>query len=322
MRLPSLLALPLSLFLATSAYAQPASPRQTAAAQTLYEEATADLDAKRYASACRKLEDVTSVVPDALGAKLTLGGCYEELGKLASAWAQYALVETMALKMGQPERAKKAAEKVAALRPLLATLHLQLTPTVTSIPGIVLRCDGTAVDKAHWGTPLPVDAGEHVVVTTAPGRITWKRRVKVPADGAVVSVTILSLEREAVVEDDPAPEPISEPADRPAPAASTRAWQRPAGLTVMGLGAAGVGVGVVIGLVAMMQHQGGNNPRQVIANAAIDTTIAGGAVLVGGIVLFATAPSAGESPKRTGRARGVQAQLELIPGGLGVRGTW
>lgn len=44
---------------------------------------------------------MTRLVPEGLGAKLTLAECYESQGKLASAWTQYTVVESMAARTGQ-----------------------------------------------------------------------------------------------------------------------------------------------------------------------------------------------------------------------------
>src|SRR5262245_12663625 len=86
-----------------AARGQEEDPQKTLAAQALFTQAAAEMDAKQYESACRKLEEVTRLLPSALGAKLTLAECYEARGKLASAWSQYALVEAMAAKAGEAE---------------------------------------------------------------------------------------------------------------------------------------------------------------------------------------------------------------------------
>lgn len=89
-------------------------PQAAAAAQALYAKATADMDAKDFASACRKLEEVTRLAPEGLGAKLTLGDCYAALGKLASAWGQYVIVKTAGAQAGQAERAERASKNGVA----------------------------------------------------------------------------------------------------------------------------------------------------------------------------------------------------------------
>ena len=152
-RAKTLRALSLSLCLLAlpaAAQAQTVDPQTALAAQALYEQATAEMDAKSYPSACRKLEEVTRLVPEGLGAKLTLGECYEALGKLASAWSQYTFVEAMAPKVGQAERAQRAAERAAALKPRLATMTIDVPGEARAITGLVITRDGVSVGEGQW----------------------------------------------------------------------------------------------------------------------------------------------------------------------------
>jgi len=338
-RASALRALSLSLCLLLSpaaARAQAVDPQTALAAQALYEQATAEMDAKSYPSACRKLEEVTRLVPEGLGAKLTLGECYEALGKLASAWSQYALVEALAPKVGQAERAQRAADRAAALKPRLATMTIDVHEAARPIPGLEIRRDGVPVGEAQWGVPLPVDAGAHEVLATAPGRKPWKKQVDVAADGANVSLAVepLELAPPAAALPVPAPPPV-----RPE-AAPERLWQRPVALVAMGVGVAGVGAGAVLGGLAMAKNGESNeghcdeadrcdatgvalrHDAVGLGNASTVAMIAGGALLAGGAVLFFTAPSAA-APDRVGaKAARWSARFEILPGGVQVRGAW
>jgi len=89
----NILALTLHLLAPSPALAQGVDPQRALTAQALYEQATAEMDAKSDRSACRKLEEVTRIVPEGIGARLTLGRCCEARGSLASAWSQFALVQ-------------------------------------------------------------------------------------------------------------------------------------------------------------------------------------------------------------------------------------
>src|SRR5262245_9836481 len=200
LQMPALAALALcaSLFAPIPARAQAADPQKALAAQALYDQASAEMDAKNYVSACRKLEEVTRLVPEGVGARLTLGECYEALGKLASAWSQYAVVEPMAIRFGQPERAQRASERAAMLRPKLAMLTIEVPAAVRATPGLAITRDGVPVGEAQWDTPLPVDAGGHEIVAAAPGYRDHKKHVEVVADGAKVSTKILPLETDSV----------------------------------------------------------------------------------------------------------------------------
>jgi hypothetical protein len=344
MRTPALLALTLTVLFPVSVRAQPANAQQVATAQALFQQAKAELKKKNYSSACLTLEEVTRLVPDALGAKLTLGSCYEGLGKLASAWEQYTLVEEMAQKVQDSDREQKAFAKTSVLRPRLATLYLQVPPDVAALAGMTVTLDGVTVSQAKWDASLPVDVGAHEIVATAPGREAWEKHVEMKADGTVLSLMVKPLAPEIVATtrvtstaapasaDQPAP--VSSPmltsrfesTDEPAASDSSTAanalalWrQRPAELTAMGLGSVSVGVGAVLGIIALTKARESDS-RQALGTASVTAMIAGGVALAGG-VLFLTR-SAGQGPGHGGTGKGVQAQLELSPGGLGVRGTW
>jgi hypothetical protein len=210
-RAMSLLALSLTLLAPATLLAQAADPKRMVEAQALYDQASAEMDASKFASACPKLEQVTHLIPQGLGAKLTLAECYEGLGKLASAWSEYTRVEELATKAGQRERAQKAASKAAALRPRLATLTIEVPDAVRASPGLGITRAGVPVTEAQWGTPLPVDVGEQEVVVTAPGRKRSVVALRVTADGARFSLVVRPLEMEAAQPPPPtsAPQPTS-----------------------------------------------------------------------------------------------------------------
>ncbi|WP_437681522.1 hypothetical protein [Sorangium sp. So ce131] len=326
------LVLSLALLSPAAARAQAVDPQKALAAQALYEQASAEMDEKKYASACRKLEEVTRLVPEGLGAKLTLGECYEALGKLASAWSQYALVETMAPQVGQIERAERAAARAAALRPKLATLTIEVPEGAASTPGLAITRDGVPVGEAQWGAPLPVDAGGHEIVAAAPGRRTWKKQVEVVADGAQVAVAVPPLEPEAAA-------PAAAPATSAGP---ERPWQRPAAFVGMGLGAAGLAAGAVLGGLAMAKNGDSNEANHcdaqdrcdptglslrrdavALGNASTAAFIVGGLLAAGGVVLFVTAPAAGPKSERPGTIGAPRAaSVALLPGGVALRGVW
>jgi hypothetical protein len=322
--------------IAAQAQAQAVDPKVALAAEALYSLATAELDAKSYPSACRKLEDVARLVPEALGVKLTLGECYEGLGKLASAWSQYALVEALAPKAGQAERAQRAAKRSAALKPRLATMSVDVPAKARAIPGLAITRDGASVSEAQWGTPLPVDVGRYEVVATAPGHKRWEKQVDIATDGVNVSLSVAPLERV------PAALVKRTPSSRP-DAAPQRPWQRPVALAVMSVGAAGVGVGATLGALAIAKNSESNQDGRCnaadrcdetgvemrdaavdLGNASTAAMIAGGAVLVGGAVLFFTAPRSPAAPPAGVGARPPRwsARIQVLPGFMQVGGSW
>src|SRR5262245_14421848 len=111
-------------------------------AQALYEQAVAAMDKKDYASACPSLEEVVRLIPEGVGAKLTLAECYEGAGRLASAWTGYALAEAAAAKENQREREQKAHARAEALKPKLARLTIVVPEAVRALPGLAITRDG------------------------------------------------------------------------------------------------------------------------------------------------------------------------------------
>jgi hypothetical protein len=332
-RIAGSLAMILSVVIPAAVHGQAVDPQRALAAQALYEQATAEMDAGSYPSACSKLEEVTKIVPEGLGAKLTLGQCYEALGRRASAWAQYAQVEVQAAKVGQEERSKAAGEKAAGLRPQLATLAIEVPDEVRSIPGLSITRDGVLLGDAQWGLPLPVDAGAHEVSATAPGRKPWKVSAEVLADGVKLVVRVKPLE-------------VDPNAGLNTPGLGDqgpqRPWQRPVGIGAMGLGGAAVAVGAVLGGLALSKNGESNEDNHCDALDRCDDTglalrkealglgtgstaaiVAGAVVLAGGVVLFATAPPVAAKDERAGAGAGRwSARVEVLPGGVRVKGSW
>ncbi len=323
-----LLVLLLSLIPAV-ARAQTTDAQRIAAAQELYDQATTAMDGGQYAEACRKLEEVVRLVPDGLGAKLTLGECYLALGKRASAWSEFVTVEALARKAGQEKRAVTAGEKAAALKSALATLAIDVPPEVRAISGLAIARDDTPVGEVQWGTPIPVDAGDHTIAVTAPGRKPLTLRVAVKTDGDKVQVTVGAppLEHEPPIA--PPPEPIAPPPPKPAPP-PRRPFQRPLGIAVMGVGAASLVVGAILGATAIARNNASNrdghcddgdlcdeqgvalrDQARAFATASTAVFVAGGVLFGTGVVVLATAPRAP-----------VETKLSLAPGGLHLRGSW
>ncbi|WP_437893218.1 hypothetical protein [Sorangium sp. So ce124] len=323
-RWPRAFVLSLCLLAPATVRAQPVARRISPAVQALYEQANDEMDAMRYESACPRLEEVIRLAPDALGAKLTLGACYEGWGKLASAWSQYVLVEGAATKVGDLDRRMKAAVKAAALKPKLATLTIDVPASVRPIPGLTITRDGLPVREAQWSVPLPLDVGRHEMVVSGRGYKTRKQPIEIGEDGDRVAVSVLPLE--SMTNAGPGPE---------------RPWQRPAAIVAMGLGGAGLVAGAVLGGMAIARNQESNDGhcnaqercdptgldlrRQAVGLGKGSTValVAGGLLAAGGVALFVTAPSHAQRDERA-RPSGAQwrAEIALRPGGVAVQGGW
>jgi hypothetical protein len=170
------------------------------------------------------------------------------------------------------------------------------------------------------------------VEAEAPGYKTWSTDIDVPQDGALVTVTVPALEAAPVQPAPPAPAPSSAaaPTEAPAPGAATGdatsgsvgSGQRVAGIVIAAVGLAGLGASGVFAVLAKNTYNDSLNNCQPsnpgLCNgtgvsqrndARTDGNIAsvafgvGAAALVGGVIVWLTAPHASS----TGAARLVVA---------------
>jgi hypothetical protein len=186
--------LALSLFLTASppAFAQSAS-QQSAAAQTAFDEAMKLMSEGRTAEACPKFEAAQRLDPG-MATQFRLAECYDKTGRLASAWANYVEVADAAKAAKSKDREAFARKRAAALEPRLSRLTIVVPQALSTLEGLEIKRDRTVVHKALWGTAVPVDPGEHVVVATAPGKKPWQGKGMAAEQPTRLEVTIPALE--------------------------------------------------------------------------------------------------------------------------------
>ena len=314
-----------------------ATPQEIAAAQKLYEEARALVSKGDHASACPKFEASQRLDPG-IGTMFNLADCYENVGRAASAWALFLEVARMAKAAGEPKKEQIARDRAKALESSLSYAIIMVPQTVDA-PDLEVRRDGSLVDRAMWGTSIPVDGGSHVIEVTASGKKKWSKTIDVPK-AETVTVTVSVLEPEAGATASAATAVSASPAsDRGTTHASaddrsglsTQQW---IGLGVGGLGAVSLGVAGMFGLQSRSKMsdsepycqgddctQPGVDLRDEAVskqNLAYLTTGIGGALLVGGAVLFLTGS---ENSERSGRAASSTA-VAVGPRGVLVSGVW
>lgn len=229
------LALASATALAPAAQAQTAADK-AAAAQALFDLAQQLVAAGRLTEACPKLEESQRLDPG-MGTQFRLAECYEKLGKTASAWAMYAEVADTARLARLPEREIVAKKRADALAATLSRLTVVVSPAVASIAGLEVVRDGVPLGRPLWGTPLPVDPGDHLVSAKAPGRKTWQGRGVAGPAGAQVEIAIPPLED--------LPGLAAVPPARTARTTRTARSPVPA-ILLGGLGAVGLGAGVAL----------------------------------------------------------------------------
>jgi len=190
------LALGAVLLVEPAAAASPASRGETEpsrdriAAQALFDEGRELMQSGRPSEACPRFEESDRLEPG-LGTRFHLAGCYEALGKLASAHALFLEVAAEAKQRGQDERERVARQKAEALEPRLSRLTVDVP--FASSPDLRVERDGTPIGTAQWGLAVPVDPGRHRVSASAPGRAPWATEVAVAADGAFTRVEVPPL---------------------------------------------------------------------------------------------------------------------------------
>lgn len=139
------------------------------------------MEAGRYETGCKAIAESHRIEPKP-GALFTLAICESRWGHVATAFAHFgdylALHEqlTPEQKVRQGERPKVAKQEREKLAPLVPELALSLPPGAPA--GTVVKRDGRVVDGAALGVSVPVDPGEHVVSTQAPGGPVQEARIQ------------------------------------------------------------------------------------------------------------------------------------------------
>ena len=342
MRLLSALILTASLASPAVLFAQDA--RDTAVAQTLYDEAMKDFQAGKFTDACPKLERVVAKVPTGIGAKVDLAACYEAAGRLASAYGAFITAEGAARAQGDTTRASAAGEKAAALKPRLATLSIEVPADVKAAAGFVLKRDGAVISDEELGLALSIDKGEHIISVAATNRATWEKKLTIN-DGDKTQLKVeLGAEVPAGTETDPAkPVDPGKPVDgKQTTESNFMTPLRIVGLSAGIIGVVGVGAGIGIGMHANGLYSQSNEPdggcnadtnqctkqegvdlrADAVSFATISTglTIASAVVGAAGIVLFAVAPS--EEVSVSEKTGVTDLQVAVAPGFVSLGGRF
>lgn len=316
---------------ASSARAQ-AVPDAARAGQ-LFDEARGFMERQEFGPACAKLRESQRLDPQ-LGTLLHLAHCYEKQGQLANAYRTFqAAAELAAVRnargLSEP-REKLARERAASLEPRLSLLELHLRDAP---PELRLTLDDVLIDRVQWNRPLAIEAGEHRLHASAPGRQAWQQAFTIGAPGRLgIAVPALAPQPGA------APTLAAEPrvpltGPSPTAASSGVSVQRTAGYITIGAGVVGLGLGTAFGLmrngkvsdleehcdldagrctiargdtIARKDIQATRDDAAGFAAAANVAWVLGGVAIAGGLVLVLTAPR----PEREG------VSIHVAPGAI------
>jgi hypothetical protein len=280
-----------------------------AAAEALFQEGRKLMDGKKYAEACTKFAASHKVAP-AIGTLLNLADCYEKNNQIATAWQRFHDAVSLAQQLKRANREQTARERAEKLEPRLIRLTIKAS-------GVDVKLDGNAIDAAVLGTPIPVDSGKHTVEASAKGKKAFTKELELTEKNKAPSVEIPPLEDDAphgsILGDpketkeakDPkdGKDPVSEPPKEP-----KAGWpaQKTIGLVAAGVGVVGIGVGLYFGINTASTWKQARAfcdgldctkdgvdlaaDAQSSGNISTIAVIGGSVLLVGGLVLFFTAP--------------------------------
>jgi hypothetical protein len=284
----------------------------SSSADQLFKRGKRLLAQKKYRDACDAFEQSDRLDPG-IGAKLNVARCYQEWGKLATAWRWFVDAETMATSARDP-RARKIRELVESLEPSVPRLTVKAPPAV-SLVGVLIKLDGVVFEASGLGVEQRVDPGPHEVETTIAG---VRQTQVVPVERGSAAEIVLDLPTTSRERDAPTrPARTREPTRPPVPATDDAPVRDP-GRTrrLVGLGVAGAGV-VAMGIAGLVTLGARGDYRDALtahcqgatdmcdeqglsithsaahrANIATVVTVGGLAALAGGLIAYLTAPSA------------------------------
>jgi hypothetical protein len=141
-----------------------------------------------------QLADQTVASPNA---KLMIGRCLAQLGRLAEAHATYgaAIREARASADGRYEQAAQAAAtEQLALEPRLALVTVQVSDAIVDA---TLSVAGRDVPRAAWSQPIAVDPGAFEVVLRGPAGASDSNRLALQAGSAATVELTLAAQAQA-----------------------------------------------------------------------------------------------------------------------------
>lgn len=206
-----------------------------ATAQALFEAGVSAREQGDLSAACEKFE-ASHELDTAPGTALNLADCREQLGQLAQAWQRY--VEVAETLPSDDERVPYARKKAEELKARLPSVTLSWA---LDTPRAEIYLDGKRLPPSVVGVPLPVDPGAHRYVVRDAER-----------EDAIFEVSLKEGESKALELSTGPLRTTEAPANAQVASSSEGAdpW-RTAGWVGVGVGAAGLAVGTITGIMAV-----------------------------------------------------------------------
>jgi len=154
------------------------------------------MKAGKLSEACAAFDQSQKLEP-ANTTLLNLAACREKNNQLASAWG--AFVDAERATRGGTDSATKqlhqiAADKAMLLEPALSKLTVSVPPG-SRLPGLAITRGKEPLSEVMWGQPLPIDGGTYTITATA-GALTWQTTVTIARDHDTKTVEIPNLEQQ------------------------------------------------------------------------------------------------------------------------------
>ncbi len=327
------------VLLAVLAASFPAFGQDDAASEALFNKGLADMMAKKYESACLTLAESYRLGPRT-GTLFTLAECEAGWGKLASAVSHYSEYVAQVSRLPAADRKrhlarqKTAQAQVEKLRPRVPSLTLRLPADAPR--GVTVKRGGIELFSASLGVALPIDAGEHELSTQVPGGPEHLQKISLAPGETKEVVLHIELPPPAPVPAASASAPVSA-GTPPPPSLSPSPPSRAPVYAALGVGAVGVVVGSVAGVLALQRKQtvdqecSGNRCSPAGKDAADSgkgfgtiSTVGFGVGVVGlgaGLVLWLTSPTPPPAAAAW-RIRPSLASRDRSSLVLGVDGSW
>ncbi len=328
--------------LASVSVAAVAQAQDSVVSEALFNRGVADMEAGRFDNACPAIAESLRLDPRP-GTLFTLAECEAKWGKIASAITDYTdylgLVSRMSASehAAQADREKISREQIEKLRPQLP--HLTLVLPAGAPADVAVKRDGTTLTSVSLGIELPVDPGDHLIVTQVPGGPEHTQHVTLgPGERKRLELEMAPPRANRVVPSAASNRTRSTASAYPQPRARSGSHDRTWAWVAGGIGVAGVSVGTVTGLMSMSKKKTvDDNCTGSVCNAegksAADTgkmlgttsTVSYGVGLAGlatSVLLWLTAPQV--STTESARHRWVP----MLSGGVGsetlvgVEGSW
>jgi hypothetical protein len=256
------------------------------------------MDAGKSEEACPKLEESQRLDPGT-GTLWHLARCYQETGRLATAWATFHEVAQEAKRLGDSAKVKAALDRAKQLEPKLHKLRIEV-PEESRVDGLVITRGGVKVGKGAWGAAVPVDTGELLVEARAPGYESFHKVVKVAGNSRDHKLTLPALKPEKKVV-------VPPPPPKKKAKAQERWYHDKLGWAVLATGVAtsagGAGVFLYSGTLEDQANAAGDlGDRDRLFDDAHRYEVTGGVLLatgagitLAGVVLLALTPTNGDT---------------------------